>query len=252
MIGVSVKRERAQAHLDELGKAVESFMQENAHRVFTDLYLDEGEAVAISGVEDWRREETWGAILGDVVHNLRSSLDHLTYQLACLVRDPPKCKTEFPIFWELGKFKNARIGCLAKCDRDRMLYHQPFTRYPDDPKSHPLWSLHQLDVDDKHNVLNVTAVVASFRTLTPVCRDLEIVGATEFPRQDSLKSGAVLARYKVRQTGPNPEIHVNAEGTFSVVLGKGTGAEYQGLFKTAYAIRDAVSVVTGDFSERFR
>src|SRR5690242_6655870 len=41
--------------------------------------------------------ETWGVIIGEVVHNARSALDHLVYQLVLLAGGVPHSSHQFPI-----------------------------------------------------------------------------------------------------------------------------------------------------------
>ncbi len=109
-------------------------------------------------------------------------------------------------------------------------YH-PFAGIPNSAKGHPLWLLQSMDIEDKHKLVNVVAVAASFRRLIPDCHDLEIVETREELR-GNLKHGQPIARYKVIQTGSNPYMHVKGEGSFSVVFGEGTLAEGEGLFRT--------------------
>jgi hypothetical protein len=54
----------------------------------------------------------WGVLTGEIVHNLRSGLDHLAYAL-CLAHTPgktPRGNTEFPIFWNKDRFDDVKPG----------------------------------------------------------------------------------------------------------------------------------------------
>src|SRR5688572_13514485 len=78
--GCWAKISRANVHLEFLNEQVKSFaLDMSSYKVETkddwqtaDVFID-GEAEP--------PVEAWGAIIGDVVHNLRSALDHLVWQL---------------------------------------------------------------------------------------------------------------------------------------------------------------------------
>lgn len=255
---LTAKLSRADTHLEELKSAVDGFMQEQVHRVAVDLKAEKGYAVVFAAALGFQRTRNWGIIIGDIVHSWRSTLDHLAHSLACLVEDPPSCKTEFPIFWQPKRFARngkGKIACLAPEDQIVIESFQPYSPVhgtPDDPKAHPLWLLQEMNISDKHKLLNVTAVTASFRKLTPInVRDLEIVGLTEYPRADNLEYGTVLARYQIQETGQNPEMDVQAEGTYGVVFGEGSPAPNKGCFHTLYAIRSSVWEVVTALRTRF-
>jgi len=107
---------------------------------------------------------------GDCVHNLRSALDHIVYELSCHTAKKHVGNTEFPIFqdtrhWDAkdpksGNFKT-NSGCyklreVPKAARDRIEMLQPYhgldamywTR-------ERLLHVHQLDIADKHRNLNL-------------------------------------------------------------------------------------------------
>jgi hypothetical protein len=236
----------------ELEKSVDSFMHQHVHRVSTYLDLEKGEAVAYSGVLDFQRSTNWGIMVGDALHNWRAGLDHLAYQLGCTIHDPPTCKTEFPIYWQPKRFKRdgvCKIACLPKSAQDIIEAYQPYSPthgFPNAPKAHPLWHLQAMDIDDKHKVVNVTAVVARFDKLRPTYEDLWIVDSEEFPVVGDLEFGTPLARYEIRETGPNPKIEVEAKGAFGVQFGEGTAAANKGLLHTLRDIREAVFAVSGE------
>jgi hypothetical protein len=97
-------------------------------------------------------------VLGDALHNLRSSLDHLVYQLSLLTTKNPK-GTEFPIY--ITKASNSR-DCFEQKGREKIRHvpkeaqelieaAQPYNaRHPDQPSHHYLWLLHELNRLDKH------------------------------------------------------------------------------------------------------
>ncbi len=79
--GAWTKIRRADVHLSTLHERIQSFLDSDPNEVEIQSYSETGE-VAIYA--EPRREPPvleWSAIIGDVVHNLRSALDHLVWSL---------------------------------------------------------------------------------------------------------------------------------------------------------------------------
>lgn len=99
----------------------------------------------------------WRLLVGDVAHNLRSSLDHLVYQLA-LLKNPAfkhERRTAFPIFTEKEEFRSKgmrRIGPHLPLSATKIIVkHQPYKR--PNPTRDSLWILSELDNIDKHRTI---------------------------------------------------------------------------------------------------
>jgi hypothetical protein len=106
-------------------------------------------------------DPTLPLIIGDCIHNLRSALDHLVYQLAILNGAGPDAagKTSFPIYLRPNMFQDVVskkvapfISGTALTEIDKL---QPY-KTPD-PENCTLWKLSQLDNFDKHRLLLVVA-----------------------------------------------------------------------------------------------
>lgn len=95
-------------------------------------------------------------IVGDCIHNLRSILDNLVWQLGNL----SGCSTKtlehiyFPVYETSANFKIKlkALNCLPQTAIDLIESLQPYQPYHggNDPHSHPLWILNRLWNDDKH------------------------------------------------------------------------------------------------------
>jgi len=103
-----------------------------------------------------RRASLW---LGDIMHNFRSALDHLTYQLALWNTgghvSRPK-RVQFPILDEPDHFHSARGDALREVHPDHQAIierFQPYHRLPEalgiGPSFHSLAVLRDLDNADK-------------------------------------------------------------------------------------------------------
>jgi hypothetical protein len=80
--GCRAKMARADLHLSFLRERVESFVDDGgAYKLQTQPNTHTGEVAIYGKAFGNSHRHEWGAIIGDVVHNLRSTLDHLVWQL---------------------------------------------------------------------------------------------------------------------------------------------------------------------------
>jgi len=95
-------------------------------------------------------------LVGEVLQNLRSALDHLIGELERGNGLNKDSQFEFPIFWDAARYKRESskkvrgvpAAALAVIEKSQP-YHRPAPSY----KDHPLWILHDLNNADKHRVL---------------------------------------------------------------------------------------------------
>jgi hypothetical protein len=191
------------------------------------------------------------AILGDVLHDWRSALDHLAWQLAIKAgNDPPPARTEFPIFLAADEFSATslqgrpkstsglfKMRGLGSGDQAAIEGLQPYNAR--EPLFHPLWLLQEFSILDKHRVTPTTVAVAQFKLGRPDVKDMHVVG-TEI-QNGPFKDGAIVARYKVEITGERPQMDVDGQPVMAVRLDYGrTGLP---IAKTLEQIRTAVEGV---------
>lgn len=95
--------------------------------------------------------------IGEIVHHLRSCLDHVAWSLATKNIGVPSNRIQFPICDTREKFEKAETsGTIKGVGRDAAALIrnvQPFMSST--PKNTPLYLLHQLDIHDKHRLLIV-------------------------------------------------------------------------------------------------
>ena len=106
-----------------------------------------------------------GLCLGDIMHNFRSALDHLTYQLALWNTggqvSRPK-RVQFPILDDPGHFQSARADALRDVHPDHQAIierFQPYNRIAEGlaigPDFHSFALLRELDNTDKVRLLTL-------------------------------------------------------------------------------------------------
>ena len=104
----------------------------------------------------------WALIAGDCMHNLRSSLDNLVYDMAIIetgVNPPTDAeKLQFPIVGEAGKFagQEYRIKPLKPSTKEVIEKQQPYN-HPHSDLPPILEMLNKLNNENKHRMLSVVA-----------------------------------------------------------------------------------------------
>lgn len=150
VISIKVKIERAREHVDALKSEIDAFWKDEPYVVVPEEEQQTGDRVFRVRIQ---RElpRRWAAIAGDVVHNLRSALDHLAWQLVEANGNTPDHRTEFPIGRDANDF-NSR--CLKKVKGAS----DPAVRLvaslePYKGGDERFFALHTLDIVDKHRLL---------------------------------------------------------------------------------------------------
>ena len=163
-------------------------------------------------------ERELGLIIGDVVHSLRSRLDHLLWDLAG--SDPANRKIQFPICSGPDAFRNQayRLGGLSDPARRLVRYLQPYRRR--DPRdSGGLLALSDLDNMDKHRTIPVVLSAlykTDVRLRTSIDTEIE-EGFTVGPLDLTPPGPFVIGITTIDP--PDPKIKVEREFTFGVVFG---------------------------------
>lgn len=169
---------------------------------------------------------SWGLLLGNIVHNCRSSLDHLAWALYKRGRTPNLTDWQeqgvyFPIATSRDQFngwirgKRPKLPGVRRTDIAIVRRYQPYTLGKRFVNQHVFRVLDELARADKHRVIQpVQAVPERTRFKVTDVRDCTITRLRPRARRVALEPGAELVRFFVRKTGPNPEIDV--EPTFAV------------------------------------
>ncbi len=265
--GCVAKLNRATHQMRELAADIQRYGQERGYRVALEDDPRTQERVFRVHVREPPRLMEWGVMVGDIVHNLRSALDHLIEQLTILNVGTSYKQTEFPIFADRDRFfafkKNGlpnerdatsglyKIRGLAPCDQAAVERLQPYHRQ-NGVLSHPLLLLHKLNNIDKHQVVPVV-------TLTFVSHSMGIGGpgqAVEFsmeigphlfqastPVEDQAEVGRL--KFQIHRAS-DPEVQVNWDYATDVSFEEGGVGQGR---KVAEALREAQACVLGIVSQ---
>jgi hypothetical protein len=158
-----LKLDRALHHLNSLQAEVQGWLTGNPYRLVKEFDAQRGEHVVRVEILD-EPPATFGLIVGDCLHNLRSALDNLVYELAVAHSGFPLSKSiegdsAFPIlknqdaFASKGKRMIRGIHPAAQTIIEQL---QPYQRRQgftfDDVTVNPLSMLNELSRIDKHRL----------------------------------------------------------------------------------------------------
>jgi hypothetical protein len=163
----------------------------------------------------WR----WSGLLGDAIHNLRCSLDHIVYALAVAQtgKDPPddEKRLAFPISSEASFFEKSRwrIASLNQPTQAAIERAQPYNRLKPGKWFMPLVWLRDIHDVDKHRFAHLTPV-GSYPD--EIATDAPPGTYQAFWNTGPLVDGTPILRLVL--TAPNPNVRVDFRATGAVIL----------------------------------
>lgn len=250
LAGCRAKLDRANEHLDVLTTEVRR--NPVGVEIIPEHSIERGELILrVTKVPEFPIR--WGTIIGDALHNWRSGLDQLAFELVKLDKGRHWPHSQFPIADEVNLLAKSwrfqgTMERLSPEHRALVEYFQPY-RSTSDPKQDTLAWLRVLSDLDKHKVIIGTFMASDpFRTLrtTPIKNwvpgewHYELVGVPLYP-------GAELLRIEGRPTGPDVQVKVDLDFAPYVALPGGARLE-----KALGRIRARVAEVVESFEPWFR
>ncbi len=228
-----LKLERAKEHLEVIEREIERFLDDDPYALIEECDLQDGSHVFRMKVYA-QPAGSLRLLVGECLYNLRSSLDHLAWQLALLTTPTPRDNTAFLIYrtgssWKRNKGK---IGDLPQRAQDIMHGFQPYKS----PDNNWLYQLNRLCNDDKHRTITLLGYVLAgssikvrsesnidIRTRGNPVRDLsQRFQATEYdalPRHHRVVSKDNAIIIEVIPDVPYTEMYIEADSSFAVSFG---------------------------------
>jgi hypothetical protein len=223
------KIERARKQTDALRTVFEGFYKSKPYSIRQELDPQAGEKRLVFHADPLPLE--WSVIIGEIVHNLRSALDHSIYELTCIEAGHPLDGTEFPVFKDESKYfevkkrgEPAPKSGLSKIrgikdERRRAIIRdlQPFEfRKTHKPHEHSILAfIHELNIVDKHRTLHLCRMATTSISVHWL-RDTYPISNTLVMRR--LEDGAEFARWK--PVGDfNDEVDMESEVSFEIAFG---------------------------------
>ncbi len=168
---------------------------------------------------------SFAARFGDAIHNYRSALDHVAWQLVRhgsgwpLKDERAANAVQFPIYDTLGGFRYNQSRRLPGVDQDAMAFIQARHGYVrGNATNNELLALAKLSNDDKHRALHVFAGLFRFLKSNVTFTECLPVSWENPPERPALKPGAELVRGTAVVTGPNPKVDMELRPTVEIVV----------------------------------
>jgi len=165
-----LKLDWAKHHIENLRQVTDAWPRTDAYGFIPETNPNTGRTVVRANIRKPPPPELT-LIVGDAVHALRASLDHLALQLAIAFAHPKVIPSEleetseFVIVGDTDELRGAhrfdraagtKLRGIDPGARDVIKALQPYHR-KDGYAEDPLWVIHELDRIDKHRRLNLTA-----------------------------------------------------------------------------------------------
>lgn len=208
LVGVWAKLSRANGHRHAVEDLIERWREEKPYEFVHDQESQPGWTILTVRIRKYPPPEI-GVIVGDYVHNVRSALDQLVWQLVIANGAAPGRHNQFPIAITEDNFiQNAvtgapgRPGMLAGLSDSAVKFierQQPYKRGLDAP-SHPFAILQGLWNADKHQA--IAQLVTAF---TPTQENGGGSGVADAP-SSPIEDGMELGRWITPPPNPpNPD-----------------------------------------------
>jgi hypothetical protein len=160
---VELKIFRAAQHIESLKSELEGYFKGNPGKMVRQPHTSENEAL-FRFIPDGPIPARFGLIVGDVLQNLRSSLDYLVWELVLAANSQPTEKSMFPIcstveFFE-EQIRRHRLDGVSPDAIAEIKSVQPYHLGQDFNKS-ILWALDELANINKHRRILLTNLMAT-------------------------------------------------------------------------------------------
>jgi hypothetical protein len=164
--GVHGKLERAHENIVNLEREIRAFLETGPYPVIPN---DDPKVIqeALKAHANRVIPIRFSVLSGEIIHQLRSCLDHIAWQLSPQQRrESAPTAIEFPIFISKPADKDTikgyerKVKGISDCGLRLIESLQPYHRDPScaltGPANHALWIIHDLDRIDKHRELIIT------------------------------------------------------------------------------------------------
>ena len=231
LAGCQLKLDRANEQIEALDRSIKGFLNRYTHVPVTKVNLEAAECFTYMKVRE-APPLRWGIIVGEIVHNLRSVLDYLVFQLAYAHTGKIPKGTAYPAFTddpfspETDKGTRRRwktqTGGLHPDDHATIERAQPYNRKNSMDRHHILM-LTRLSNRDKHQTLHLAASVVNNSDFGfKAVKDCEL-GTAEFGHIGPFEHGTIVATCPIlRIVSPQAQVHVKGQLAFGVAFADGS------------------------------
>jgi hypothetical protein len=246
-----LKIERASQHANALNATVQRWVDDRPYKLSVDVDGETGEQVCRIHIERMPPPE-WSVVVGEVVHGLRTALDHAVYALSAPSSGgKPPGGTEFPIFKDEPNFRNTKrpgglwkIRGLGEAAEKVVVSVQPFNHAGGEPERHPLWVLQQLSNADKHRSLNLMGTALGLGKLSLEPKGGVVIESSKIRGDGQVEDGTELARWSVAVSGEG-EVQIDGEIAYGIAFDEAGPAKGEAIESSCDMLGNSVKSIVG-------
>jgi hypothetical protein len=225
--GVRAKLGRADEHRRAYEELFHAFLETEPYSITLEYEPESGWHILRWQIEREPPYEELALIFGDMLSNLRTTLDYLVWQLVLATGREPGRHTGFPVARRPEDWPAQSSAALAGLDQEWVEEIQALQPYHwDQPELHPLAVLDHVNNLNKHRFLPPAVLTLDrFDYLitvdVPVGERLESRDFVDEPIRD----GAELARVRT-ESGGRLEVHISERPSFRISFADELGHDW--------------------------
>jgi hypothetical protein len=227
--GVRAKFGRACKHADDFDSLLSAYVEADSYEVTFKFEPETGWHHFNWKVNAQPPGEQFALIFGDMLYNLRASLDYIAWQLVLLAGSDPTDHTAFPAAktahgWASAKGQVAGIEERWVTEIDNL---QPYKR-ADRPEIHPLAILDYVNNIHKHRLLVPALMTAEVWTFGMPVEALPTGSKIDFrsSHEQPMRDGAELFRFRV-ETGEELNVDMDEKPPLRVAFRDGLNFDWK-------------------------
>lgn len=245
--GIKAKIQRADEHIKNLESEISSLLSSDLYRLVSEPN-DDGTQSILRVVGPEEVPIRLSVIVGEIVHQLRSSLDHLVSALVVQNGNKPNKRHQYPICDTRELFnqacENGFLEGISDSAKTIIESRQPYSN-GNNIKTHFLYVLREMNNADKHRLLNFIIAVGAAKELvidpgreTNQGEPAEVIGISPpNPAQPTAKGAEVLRIFFGK---PEPDMQIFGKPEMLVTLEDSGILPKKPIIKVSTAIRDKV------------
>lgn len=263
--GCRAKLQRAEESINNLHREIMAFLRDIAsHQKIVGRHQNDGLEYVLVAYGDTEVPLRFAVLAGEIIHHLRSSLDHLVHALIIQNSGTPTNRNQFPICSTSENFetecKRGRIDGVSESAKRLIMAVQPYTTPT--PGDTVLSILNKYDIDDKHKLLPVVTTVVKVSEEIRIGTDAETAAAATrqgqmlnvigfgVPAPQKISKDGVEV-FKIRLVEPAPELIATANIVPELVFEKCGSLEFSLVIKTLVVLFKGTQHTIGTFSGEF-
>ncbi|HUF60065.1 MAG TPA: hypothetical protein VMR89_11410 [Actinomycetota bacterium] len=258
-----LKIDRAHERRNALNTEFLTFLSSHPYDITAHFDRDKSEVV-VEAIVRKNPDPMWSVAVGEILHDIRSSLDHLVWQLVGanrgrllpvhVPRKSPWTKLQYPLVGKAGEFTNRKgtwLNGVSPAAQKMIESTQPYAGRHNS-RSRALRLLRDLSNIDKHRMLHLLGGISEERGPGSDIRVEDAMVEAGRLRSGPFEDGAELGRFAIRRVGKGkPKVYVEPNLTFDIAFDKRGPGKGRSVMIVLMSTTHEVASVISDFEAAF-